>query len=427
MRLRPYQLSAVERMRAAASGGARAVLLVQPTGTGKTRTLTEAVRGHVSRGGRPLWVAHRRELLSQAEDALRGGGLTPERDVWVRSIQELRVSGGPPATMLVVDEAHHLPSSDWSQLRTEQYPDALLLGATATPERGDGRGLGALFDALVVGITVREAMAQGWLVPAEIVGPDRALDPGQLAQDPVDAYVEHAAGTRAIVFAPTVDLAQDYALRLRERGTTARAVYGAMPARDRTAVLAEYAAGTTRVLTSVGVLTEGFDCPATETVILARGFGTSGGYLQAVGRGLRPSPGKTRCLVLDLRGATHDHGPPDDERTFSLDGRGIRRAADEIDVRFCPVCGAPVVTDACETCGHAGEMRQRPPRVLGLPMQRFARVRQDDDEQRAVRLSRWLAHARSKGWREGQALHRYRAAYGDWPPRELVMRARSMR
>lgn len=401
------------------------MLLVQPTGTGKTRTLTEAVRGHVARGGRPLWVAHRRELLSQAEDALRGAGLTPERDVWVRSIQELRASGGPPATMLVVDEAHHLPSSDWSQLRTEQYPDAMLLGASATPERGDGRGLGALFDALVVGITVRDAMAEGWLVPAEIVSPDRALGPGELAQDPVDAYLEHAAGTRAILFASTVELAQTYAVRLTAQGVPSAAVYGAMT--GRTAVLEAYAAGTTRVLTSVAVLTEGVDIPATETVILARGFGTTGGYLQAVGRGLRLSPGKTRCLVLDLRGCAHLHGGPDEERVYSLEGRGIRRAADEIDVRFCPVCGAPVVGESCETCGHAGEMRARPPRVLGLPMTRFAGLRREDDEARCRRLSRWLAHARSKGWREGQALHRYRAAYGDWPPRELVARARSMR
>ena len=425
MTLRPYQVAAVEAMRSAAGAGSRAILLVQPTGTGKTRTLTEAVRGHVSRGGRPLWVAHRRELLSQAEDALRGGGLTPERDVWVRSIQELRVSGGPPATMLVVDEAHHLPSSDWSQLRTEQYPDALLLGATATPERGDGRGLGALFDALVVGITVREAMAQGWLVPAEIVGPDRALDPGQLAQDPVDAYLEHAAGTQAILFASSVELAQEYAARFTAQGVPSAAVFGAMT--GRASVLEAYAAGTVRVLTSVAVLTEGFDCPATETVILARGFGTTGGYLQAVGRGLRLSPGKSRCLVLDLRGCAHLHGGPDEERTYSLDGRGIRRAADEIDVRFCPVCGAPVVGEACEQCGHAGEMRARPPRVLGLPMTRFAGLRREDDEARCRRLSRWLAHARARGWREGWCHHRYKAVYGEPIPRQILLRARGMR
>jgi DNA repair protein RadD len=400
-------------------------LLVMPTGTGKTRVLCEVARREAEAGGRPLWVAHRTELLGQASKALRDEWLEPELNVWVRSVQELRRGGGPRATMLLLDEAHHYVSDDWSVLRREQYPHAKLVGATATPERGDGRPMGELFTKLVVGITVGEALADGYLVPSETLRPDRALGPGELAQDPVKAYVEHANGTKAIVFAPNVELAIQYATRFRdEANTPTAAIWGDMPAKDRVRILASYTEGTTRVLVSVAVLTEGFDVPDTETVILARGFGTASGYIQAVGRGKRPSPGKKRNLVLDLRGCSHEHGEPDDERTYHLEGRGIRRPGDDIEVKFCPVCGAPVVSTECEQCGHSGAMRLRPPRVLGLPIDRFARVRNDDNDARAQRLAKWLGEARQKGWKEGQAKHRFKAAYGNWPTTELIQKAR---
>jgi superfamily II DNA or RNA helicase len=417
--VRPYQARAISELR-------DRDLLVMPTGTGKTLTLCEWAFDEAEAGRRILWVAHRMELLHQASNALRYAWLEPELNVWVRSIQELRRGNGPKADTIIVDEAHHLPSDDWSQLIAVQYPTARLIGATATPERGDGRGLGLLFHRIVAPISIREAIEAGYLIAPAILRPERELGPGELAQHPVDAYLAHAAGRKAILFAPTVDLAVRWATEFRDRGVTSFAVWGEMPADDRKKKLDSFARGEVRVLTSVNVLTEGFDVPDTEVCILARGFGTAGAYLQAVGRVLRPSAGKSSALVLDLRGASHAHGEPDDERTFHLEGRGIRRPADDVDVRFCPVCGYPVSGPACEQCGHSGEMRLRPPRVLGLPIDRFARVRQDDDEARARRLGRWLGECRAKGWKEGRALHRFKGAYGEWPGRELVNKARSL-
>ncbi len=418
--LRPYQAAAVRQFQ---DGD----LFVSPTGTGKTKTLCAFAFMLAEQRENVLWVAHRRELVHQASEALRDAWMVPEANVWVRSIQELRQGGAlPPATWLFVDEAHHLPSDDWSQLRTAQYPNAKLLGATATPERGDGRGMGSLFSRIVSTITTKEAIAGGYLSPAEVLRPERALGPGELALDPVDAYLKHAPGTKAIVFAPTVDLAIQYATRFRDH-VPAGAVWGDLAAKDRARIVADFSEGRTRVLTSVNVLTEGFDVPDVETVILARGFGSVGGYLQAVGRGLRPSAGKKRCLVLDLRGCSHDHGDPDDDRTFHLEGRGIRRPGDDVDVRFCPVCGAPTASAECEQCGYSGALRLRPPRVLGLPLDRFARVRADDDDARARRLSRWLGECRAKGWKEGRALHRYRAAYGEWATAVVMQQARALK
>lgn len=416
--LRPYQQAAVDALE---DGD----LIVSPTGTGKSVILAEIALREAAAGGMALVVAHRHELLGQLSNKLREAFLSPEINVLVRSIQELR--NQPPiegVTLLLWDEAHHCMGDDWMRLRTEQYPRARLAGFTATPERGDGRGL-SLFKRIVQTISVKDAIAQGYLVPPVVLRPDRALGPGELAMDPVDAYLKHARGTKAIAFFPTVQLAIEAACRYRET-VPAAAVWGDMPAKDRLAVLQRFARGELLVLTSVNVLTEGFDVPETECCVLARGFGTSGGYLQAVGRVLRPAPGKTRGLVLDLRGCSHEHGEPDDERTYHLAGRGIRRACEGDEVRFCPVCGAPTVSKECEQCGHTGEMRLRKPRVLGLPIDRFARVRADDDDAQAHRLAKWMGECRAKGWKEGRALHRFKGAYGDWPARSLVTRARAL-
>jgi superfamily II DNA or RNA helicase len=418
--LRPYQLAPIE-------GLEDGDLIVSPTGTGKSVILAEIARREVDAGGLALAVAHRTELLGQLSNKFRDAWLTPELNVLVRSIQELRLAPPiPGVTMLLWDEAHHAAGDDWMRLRTEQYPRAKLVGFTATPERGDGRGMGSAgFRRIRTTISVKEAVAAGYLVKPDVIRPSRALAPGELAQDPLDAYLEHARGTRAISFHPNVQLAIEAACKFREH-VPAAAVWGDMPSKDRVAVLQRFARGELLVLTSVNVLTEGFDVPETETCILARRFGTRGALVQAGGRVLRPAPGKTRGLILDLCGVTHDLGELDDDVTYHLEGRGIRRPSDEIDVRFCPVCGAPVVGKECDQCGHAGEMKLRRPRVLGLPMERFARVRQDDDDARAARLSRWLGECRAKGWKEGRALHRFKGAYGDWPSRELVTRARSL-
>lgn len=423
MSLRPYQLEAADTL----DDGD---LLVLATGLGKTRTLSEVVRREADRGGLTLWVAHRNELLGQASQALRNWWLTPEVNVLVRSIQELR--GKPPipdVTMLVWDEAHHAVSDDWSRLRTEQYPRAKLVGATATPQRGDGKGLGLHFKRIVNPIGVREAIEAGYLVRPTVLRPDRALGPGELAQRPEQAWVDHAQRPdrrqmKTIVFYPTVDLAVQGACAFREAGAVTAAVWGDMPAEQRRKTLELFARGEIQVLANCNLLTEGFDVPDTECVILARGFGSASGYLQAVGRAMRVAPGKSGALVLDLRGCSHEHGEPDDERTYHLEGKGIRRAGDGAECRFCPVCGSVVAGTGCELCGHSGEMRRRPPRVLGLALDRFARVRKDDSEAQALRLSRWLRECRSKGWNEGRALHRFKGAYGDWPARDVVTRAR---
>jgi DNA repair protein RadD len=428
MQLRDYQRDALERAREAVSKGAHSVLLQLATGLGKSVIFAEACRVHVANGGVPLIVTARRELVTQAIGHVERMGLVLERDVYVRSIQSLLSAKELPqgVTMLIIDEARHFVADEWGKVRS-LFPDAVVLALDATPSRQDGRGLGDLCDVMIQGPSIREAIDAGYLVPCEVLRPERALGPRELAQDPVDAYLAKAKGTSAVIYASSIELAKEYADRIAGHGIHAAAIWGEMPTELRDQQLAEFASGHIRVVTNQNVLLDGWDAPIVETVILARTFGTAAAMLQAVGRGLRPSPGKTRCLVLDLAGTTHAHGEPDEARTWHLHGKAARRTDEETGIRWCPICGSPVRTVACETCGYAGaEMKLRKPRVLGLPIDRFRRFREQSDEQATKKLADCIKIARARRYKIGWALKYWSAIYGRSPTNEMIRAAKAM-
>jgi len=306
-------------------------------------------------------------------------------------------------------------SSDWIEL-ARSYESAIRVGLTATPERGDGQGLGALFDALIVAASPRELTEAGHLVPCEIIAPDRPLRSAEIAQRPVDAYLEHARGRRTIVFASHVKAARQYLDEFAAEGVRAAVVHGELAAADRGEIMRRYRAGEIDVLVNVYVLTEGFDDPITSCCIIARGCTTPGIYLQMVGRILRPAPGKTSALLIDLRGVVHVHGRPDEDRTYSLDGRAIRREGDAAGVRLCVVCQAPIPEGStiCPGCDRAPSELEAPA-VLGLELVRYAGKRQEGDAERVATLARWFIDAQARGFKTGWAYHKYKVVYGDWP------------
>lgn len=417
---RPYQLAAIERGAEHIAAGVMRILFCMPTGTGKTRTAVEICLRHVRLGGVPLFVVPRRELYNQAVAALVAAGLEPGHDCFVRTIQELTGKNAliPRASLVVLDEARHYVADTWG-LIYKALPDAIFIGLDATPERGDGVGLGELFQVIVEAISVRDAIEQKFLVPCEVFRPNRALMTNELAQDPLDVYFDKAPGSSAVVFCRSVADAQDLARRFRDRGTEAEAVWGDMASSLRDSTLARFARGELKVLTNMHLLTEGWDAPIAETIILARHFPTPGGMLQAAGRGLRPFPGKTACKLIDLVGCTHVHGEPDEPRVWHLHGRASTRvgAPDGDDVRFCPVCGGIARPgEPCPACGYDGdERRKRPPRILGLAVDRFARQRQESDEDKAKKYAFYLLDARRHGRHMYSAIKRFEGVYGHKP------------
>lgn len=444
MKLRPYQLDAIQQARDRIEAGRVAPLLVAPTGAGKSAICSAIVIAHLALDPdhRVLVVAHRRELIGQmAATLIRMGvpmhdigeiipGVTqrPSARVQVASVQTLRARNMmPKASLVVFDEAHHYSSDDWHEL-TKGYPGVLRVGFTATPMRSDGRGMSPAFDSLVVVSTIKELTASGFLVPCRVIAPSKPLKRPNMTHSPVDAYLAHAKGMRTVVFADYVANAEKFVSEFQEQGIEAVVVHGSMPDAERKRSLAAHACGA--VLVNCMVLTEGWDSPETSCCILARGCGGVGTYLQIVGRVLRPSPGKLEALLIDLTGRSfHDHGAPDSDRKYSLTGKGIR-SKDDLDVEqvYCPVCGQPVEAMPnswpCSVCGHQPVSQIEAPVYTGDELaERYSGKRTEDDEKRIDTLARWYAEAKSRGNRPWAALAKYNAVYGAPPPESIRIQA----
>lgn len=420
--LRAYQVGAIEGVRKEMRAGAKRVVLVIPTGGGKTRIAAEIVRQAVAKGSRVVWFAHRTELIDQTYATLREYGLPVgvvaassvapidlAAPVQVCSIQTLLAREfRPPADLIVWDECHHASEAaeEWAKL-LNAYPDVHMLGLTATPERGDGAGLAPLFTHIVAGASVRQLTELGHLVPCEIHRPKTLLESGHLAKPPLEAYLAHARGQQGFLFARTVEEAQGYAREFNDAGIRAACIHAKTKADERAAALELFRAGKLRILSNVYIFTEGTDLPMASVAILARGASTAGIYLQMVGRILRPWPGKEVATLIDLRGVSHIHGPPEEDRIYSLAGRGITRAG-----AVCKVCGQPIVAYPCEECGYDPEAGEQAASVVDdVPLEKFARKLAEGPEQRWETCVRWVRAAVRNGWMTVSVRHKWRAVY----------------
>jgi superfamily II DNA or RNA helicase len=462
--LRPYQADAIQRARAAYRRGRQRILLVAPTGAGKTRMAVEIARGALAKGGKVLWLAHRSELLRQAYGALKREGV-PEADLgiiapWASYSRDARVQIAsihtlvamrrrnaqlPKARVIVFDEAHHFAADEWRSVAAEvSEGGAACLGLTATPERGDGRAMGDLFDELIPVASIRQLQAMGVLVPVVTFSPaHRTLD---LSEDPVAAHQRYAPGERAFCFCVTIAHAEQTELAFSEAGVPAATIHAQTPEQLRFALLEAFRTQSDAPLRAIGsdaevplvlcnvyTLTEGVDVPEASCCILARGCGHPGMYLQCVGRVLRGAPNKTRAVLIDLRGSVHEHGLPEADRDYSLEGSAIteRRSGKGTTVKNCEACGAVferwrVTQDGKRQCPECGEIGRevRPVGVSPQPMGAVGRAAGLPD--RVATYRALSARAVENGYKPGWIAHRYRALYDAWPSREVISTAQSV-
>ncbi len=415
MTLRPYQTRALSEVAAAESKGAKVVALVAPTGAGKTKMGVDWAR---RRGDGGVWVCHRHELVRQARRELDRAGLVR---TYVTTVQSINPGTGlPRAPWYVFDELHHYFGPPRWSAAVSSARGGPALGLTATPERADGAALGALADAIITGAQPRELIADGFLTPTEILA---GREPTKhLTDHPVDAWFKHASGRKTIVFAPSVKTAEEWALVWRDRGVPTGCVHGQLPDDERGRLLADHAGGKLTVLTSVAVLTEGYDDPTVSCIIHARRYGSAGGWIQTNGRGVRAHPGKRTCLIIDLHGSVYLWGTPDSDRFYSLDGRAIRSGSAEKAIRQCKVCqkifaSSQFIDGECPACGAKGEEREAPRiRVEEIARVTFASL---TDEQREW-LRKAAAFAMANGIKRQAIAHRFRAKWGAWPPFDLM-------
>lgn len=382
--LRPYQSQAVDDLRAAMRAGSRRPLLTMPTGAGKAVVLAEVARMATARGQRTLVLAHRKELIQQLSEKVLAVGvdhgiiLPGEEDrghlpVQVGSVQTMgrRLHRYGDFGMIIIDEAHHSTATTYRAI-INHWPNAFLLGLTATPERLDGKGLDEIYDHLVCGPTMKQLIKLGALCPYEAFSGKEAdlsgvrtqmgdynqkqlggaVSKATIVGDIVKSWTKHAAGLQTMAFGVTVEHAEMIAYSFTKAGIAAAALSGESHKDERREVMSAFKAGRIQVLASCELFGEGIDVPAVGAVILGRPTQSLAIYLQQVGRGLRPAPGKQKLVILDHAGNCRRHGLPDKRRLWTLEGRDIQTKMTE---RFCAACNDKVEVargeQKCPDCG----------------------------------------------------------------------------
>ncbi|MFR2972319.1 MAG: DEAD/DEAH box helicase [Faecalibacterium prausnitzii] len=340
--LRPYQQAARDSIHAQWEQGRLRTLLVLPTGTGKTIVFASVAADQVRAGDRVLILAHRGELLEQAADKLqRSTGLVSAVEkaestclnswfrVVVGSVQTLQRSARLERFprdyfgTIIIDEAHHAITDGYRRI-LDYFEGAKVLGVTATPDRGDMRNLGEVFDSLAYEYKLTDAIKEGYLckimaqtIPLQLdisevgfTSGDYSL--GQLGTA-LDPYLEQIAaemvqrcrGRKTVVFLPLIKTSQKFRDLLNAKGFQAAEVNG--QSADRKEVLADFDAGKYNVLCNSMLLTEGWDCPSVDCVVVLRPTKVRSLYSQMVGRGTRLAEGKTDLLLLDFLWMTDKH------------------------------------------------------------------------------------------------------------------------
>lgn len=387
--LRPYQEQIISEARELMAGGVRTIVIQAPTGSGKT-ALTAKMLGNTAAKGLVAWfVCHRRELIKQSVRTFNAAGISagivsagfpfdPRFPIQIASIQTLakRYLKMTPPKLIVWDEAHHIAAASWSRIH-KAFPSAFHIGLTATPERLDGAGLREWFREMVTGPTVAWLIENKFLAPYRLYAPSgvdvsgmrtsmgdfvksdlsAAVDKPTITGDAIKHYLKYAAGKRAVVFCVSVEHSKHVVTQFLAAGIPAAHVDGETNVDERDNAIKDFERGQTLVLSNVELFGEGFDLPAIEAAILLRPTKSLGLHLQQCGRVLRPNSGKVEAIILDHAGNTQRHGLPDEDRTWSLDGRPRSKKSGDgphASVRICPKCFAAQYSGkpACGFCKH---------------------------------------------------------------------------
>ena len=340
--LRPYQAEARDAILKEWSEGRKRTLLVLPTGCGKTVCFAAVIKERLAGGGRALVMAHRGELLDQAADKIKQvtgmdcayeiadrSSLDSPLPVTVGSVQSLcresRLERFPQDyfSTIVVDEAHHCLSDSYQRV-LGHFPEANVLGVTATADRADKKSLSQYFESLAYEYTPIQAVKEHWLCPVSSKMISLELDIRKVREtngdydlseivivlEPylwkiADEIARNYADRKTVVFLPLINISQRFCEMLRCMGVPAAEVNG-MSA-DRAEILRDYAAGRYSVLCNSMLLTEGWDCPAVDCIVILRPTKIRSLYQQMVGRGMRLFPGKNELLLLDFLWLTERH------------------------------------------------------------------------------------------------------------------------
>lgn len=475
MELRPYQMDALEGLRQGLRT-MQAGLLVAPCGSGKGSLIAYIVNAAVARGRSVIFTVHGKALVHDMSQRVSKLGIKHgvllgghRRERWhavqVASIDTLhRMTYPPKADLLIIDEAHMCMSPTWRKT-IEQYPNAKIIGCTATPIRLDKQGLGrqsgGLFDFMVLGPNEEDLIGMGFLVGSRVLAPPPPADLGNVGKvagefnakqqasvcdkakvigDIVEhwrKHAEHRAGATA-AFGVDQAHANHIAEQFRVNGFEWAYVDAETPDSDRNRIWNDLDNRRIRGVSSVGCISVGWDHPVVDCLIAARKTASMGLWRQMLGRGSRTHPGKDHFLVLDHVGNVHYHAPYglfESPVEWQLDGEAVKKdtgktlsvstckrpvlvdgvmrlpcyATFKTGPTECPYCGIPLLKEARKIEQVAGDLQEvvAPPAPVRRENERIVRAVYESLRKEQI----------EKSYKDKYARVRLKAQYGVWAPK----------
>ena len=466
--LRPYQVEGLNKLRTAIAGGSRYPVLVAPTGAGKTMMAVSIIQGAQEKGKKVIMFAPRRELIYQASERLEAhdidygvvmaGCLYLRKPILVasfdtvhaRAVQSERIAL-PPADIVIVDEAH-LSISNTRKHIIQQYKNkgAIVIGLTATPARGDGRGLGEIYDDLVETVTIRSLIDQGFLAPIRYFASTAPVDLNdvplnkdgdyvekQLAKrvdkqaligDIVSNWLRIAPDRQTVVFAVNRAHSRHICDEFLRAGIKAEHLDGETELEERAGILKRMNTGETQVLCNVFVATYGLDIPILSCCVFARPSKNIALYLQMAGRVLRVHKDVPDAIMIDHAGAIQENGFVEEEQPWTLDGNDTVKERKQKEKEknkepiemTCGSCGYVFKAErTCPRCGH--EILQKREAIpcheedlQEIVVEGKTANRKTDWKEKVDFMREMVYHAKKKGFKKGWAQYQYKQKFGVW-------------
>jgi superfamily II DNA or RNA helicase len=482
--LREFQVDMIQECRQAIMAGHRAICLVASTGAGKTVIGSKIIQSADDKNKQAMFMAHRRELVKQTAEKLwdfgvqhgiimAGMPLNQWQGVQIASIDTLRARYMnkkkpnvymklPEVAILMIDECHRSLSKTYLTL-IEHYKarGTIIIGLTATPIRGDGKGLGHVYDYMVKAPSMAELIQMGYLVEPKYFAPtvpdltgvpvrrgdyvegelERVMDRREAVGDIFTNWLRIAPTDQTIVFAAGVKHSIHIAAEFNANGVAAAHIDGTTPTTERDEILAALREREIQVISNCMVLTEGFDCPELTCAVLARPTKHLGLYIQMGGRVLRTFVSedgvvKDHAKIIDHSGNLYEDGFLEDDHGWMLtegaactDAEERQKKLDEKKPITCSQC-AHVYTGQliCPKCGHIPVMRGEAPEHRAADLMEIRKNVRDEKAEKEKKktknytheekqdwYSQLYAYAQEKGHKEGSVAHKYKAKFGVWP------------
>jgi len=395
--LRPYQTEIIEKIRSCLQLNKNRICVVLPTGTGKTVIFASIAKLASQNKKHVLILTHRREIHRQtmlklydmgvvAGQIISNSVMTQNEYIQCGMIGTVvnRLNKINKPDLIIIDECHHILGNTWQSI-VNYFSDIPRIGFTATPQRLDGRGLGEnnLFNEIIIGMQIKDAVRRGFLSYPVVYKPpgipdtykikkgdydtseqEKILSEKRIVGDVIQHYKEHFDGLPVVCFCPTVEHSKLMASQFTEHGYRSYAVYGSMDDNLRDKYIMGLSNGDTQVLTSCDVISEGVDVPILAGAILLRKTLSLSLYLQQIGRALRPFPGKQKTIILDHAGNSLIHGHVLQDRNWTLETQKRENKKNSPNITECPKCysvleGKPSKCLNCEYDFNKSEINKK--------------------------------------------------------------------